>query len=199
MKSFSRKLLLLLAALALVAAACGSDDDDSASDAGSDDAPADSSDDSDDGAAGGLEGTLRVMIHQNPPMVEWVEAFNDDFEAANPGVTIDLSVIDAADIPTANQTRLSAGDIDVTTITVSGFANPVQDYMTDAEPPYWQQLIEAGLLMDLTGQDFVSNYDDAAIAEGGSYNGGLYSINLGRVSYSGSSSTRRCPRPSSSG
>ena len=132
MKNISRKLLLLLAVLALVAAACGSDDDDSATDTGGDDAASDDSGDdagSDDSTGGdaGLEGTLRVMIHQNPPMVEWVENFNSEFEAANPGVTIDLSVIDAADIPTANQTRLSAADIDVTTITVSGFANPVQD------------------------------------------------------------------------
>ncbi len=193
-----RKLMLLLAVLALVAAACGSDasTDDADGDAGSTDTEAtesasDDSSSSDDGdtdtaeAAAGLEGTLRVMIHQNPPMVEWVESFNADFEAANPGVTIDLSVIDAADLPTANQTRLSAGDVDVTTVTVTGFANPVQPYMTDVEPPYWQQLIDAGLLMDLSGQDFVGNYDDAAIAEGGSYDGGVYSLNLGRVSYSG--------------
>lgn len=193
MKHLFRKLLLLFVVLALVAAACGSDT--SSDDAASGDSGAETESDSGDDAAtsgddaapadSGLEGTLRVMIHQNPPMVEWVENFNADFEAANPGVTIDLSVIDAADIPTANQTRLSAGDIDVTTITVSGFANPVQDYMTDAEAPYWQQLIEAGLLMDLSDQDFVGNYDDAAVAEGGSYNGNVYSINLGRVSYSG--------------
>ena len=191
MKQLSKKLALLLAVLALVAAACSSDDDDSAADAtdaGDSAAEETSSDDGgDDGTAdeAGLEGTLRVMIHQNPPMVAWVENFNDEFEAANPGVTIDLSVIDAADIPTANQTRLSAGDIDVTTVTVTGFANPVQPYMTDVEAPYWQQLIDAGLLMDLSGQDFINNYDDAAIAEGGSYDGGVYSLNLGRVSYSG--------------
>jgi raffinose/stachyose/melibiose transport system substrate-binding protein len=118
-------------------------------------------------------------------MVEWVENFNAEFEAANPGVTIDMSVVNAADLATVNQTRLTAGDIDVTTITVTGFANPVQPYMTDVDPPYWQQLIEAGLLMDLSDQDFVANYDDAAISEGGSFDGSVYSLNLGRVSYSG--------------
>ena len=122
MKNLSKKLLLLLAAMALIAAACGSDDDDSAGDT-DDGAVTDGGGDAESGEAE-LEGTLRVMIHQNPPMVEWVENFNADFEAANPGVTIDLSVIDAADIPTANQTRLSAGDVDVTTVTVTGFANP---------------------------------------------------------------------------
>ncbi len=195
MKQTVQKLWLLLVALALVAAACGSDSssDDTASDdtstetASTDDSSSDDAAADDDAAeaSAGLEGTLRVMIHQNPPMVEWVEKFNADFEAANPGVSIDLSVIDAADLPTSNQTRLSASDVDVTTVTVTGFANPVQPYMTNVEPPYWQQLIEAGLLMDLSGQPFVDNYDDAAIAEGGSFDGGVYSLNLGRVSYSG--------------
>ena len=95
-----------------------------------------------------------------------------------------MSVVNADDIPTVNQTRLNAGDIDVTTISVTGFANPVQPYMTDADTPYWQQLIEAGLLMDLTDQDFVQNYDQAAIDDG-SIDGSVYSLNLGRTIYSG--------------
>jgi raffinose/stachyose/melibiose transport system substrate-binding protein len=57
--------------------------------------------------------------------------------------------------------------------------------MTDVEPPNWQQFIEAGLLMDITGQPFVDNYDDATITDAGSYDGKVYSVNLGRVSYSG--------------
>jgi raffinose/stachyose/melibiose transport system substrate-binding protein len=57
--------------------------------------------------------------------------------------------------------------------------------MAGADAPYWQQLIDAGLLMDLTDQPFVANYDEAAIAEGGSYDGKVYSLNLGRTTYSG--------------
>lgn len=127
--------------------------------------------------------TLRVLIHQNPPMVEFMEAFNDKFEAAYPNVTVDMSVVNADDLSTVTQTRLSANDIDV--IDIFGFANGVQPYMTDVTPPNWQTLIEAGLLMDLTGQPFVDNYDEATIRDAGSYNGKVYSINLGRVSYSG--------------
>lgn len=188
----AKKLLLIFVALALFAAACGGSDD-SAESTGDDQATQESGGDesSDEGSSDaatdeeGEGGTLRVMIHQNPPMVEWVEKFNADFEAANPGVTIDLSIVEASDLPTVNQTRLTASDIDVTTLTVTGFANPVQSYMSDVDPPYWQQLIEAGLLMDLSDQPFVQNYDDAAIAEGGSFEGKVYSLNLGRVSYSG--------------
>ncbi len=127
--------------------------------------------------------TLRVLIHQNPPMVEFMEAFNAEFEAAYPNVTVDMSVVNANDLSTVTQTRLTANDIDV--IDIFGFANPVQDYMGDATPPNWQTLIEAGLLMDLTDQPFVSNYDEATIRDAGSYNGQVYSINLGRVTYSG--------------
>ena len=118
-------------------------------------------------------------------MVTFMENFNKEFEAANPGVKIDLSIVEANDLPTVNQTRLTANDIDVTTVTVTGFANPVQPYMTDVDKPYWQQLIEAGLLMDLTDQPFVQNYDPAAVAEGGTFDGKVYSLNLGRTTYSG--------------
>lgn len=127
--------------------------------------------------------TLRVLIHQNPPMVEFMEAFNDEFEAAYPNVTIDMSIVEAGDLATVSQTRLTANDVDV--IDIFGFANAAQPYMTDVDAPNWQQFIEAGLLMDLTGQPFVDNYDEATITDAGSYDGKVYSINLGRVTYSG--------------
>ncbi|MDJ0770518.1 MAG: extracellular solute-binding protein [Ilumatobacter sp.] len=197
MKHTRRKILPILVTTALLAAACG-DDDDSADDAATDDAATDdaatddaatddaATDDAatDDAAGSGLEGTLRVLIHQNPSGVEFIENFNADFEAANPGVTVDLRIVNADDIPTQNQTQLTANDIDITTISVTGFANPVQDYMTDAEPPYWQQLIDAGLLMDISDQAYVANYDDAA-NDSSSYNGSQYAVALGRTTYSG--------------
>lgn len=127
--------------------------------------------------------TLRVLVHQNPPMIEYMEEFNAAFEEANPNISIDMSIVDAQELSTVTQTRLTAGDIDV--IDIFGFSNPVQPFMGDATPPNWQTLIEAGLLLDLTGQDFVDNYDEATIADAGSWNGGIYSVNLGRSAYSG--------------
>lgn len=127
--------------------------------------------------------TLRVLVHQNPPMVEFMEAFNQQFQANHPDIVVDMSVVNANDLSTVTQTRLSANDIDV--IDIFGFANAVQPYMKNVDPPNWQQLADAGLLMDLTDQPFVANYDDATIADAGTYNGKVYSINLGRVSYSG--------------
>jgi len=188
-----KKWTATIAVLGLAIAACGGDDDTSepADDTGAEATAEDTggeataAEDTGGEAASGLEGTLRVLIHQNPPMVEWMETFNDEFEAANPGVTVDMAIVSADDLNTVNQTRLTANDIDVTTISVSGLANPVQPYMEGVEPPAWQTLIEAGLLMDMSGESFVGNYDPTAIADGGSFDGGVYALPLGRVSYSG--------------
>lgn len=127
--------------------------------------------------------TLRVLVHQNPPMVEFMEAFNKKFQDKFPNITVDMSVVNANDLSTVTQTRLTANDIDV--VDIFGFSNAAQPYMKQVDPPNWQQLIEAGLLMDISDQPFVQNYDAPAIQDAGSYNGKVYAINLGRVSYSG--------------
>ncbi len=175
---------LLLAALAI--AACGGQPADAPpADAPPADAPpADEHvDEPGDHDAEAEPVTLRVLIHQHPPLVEYMETFNEQFEAAYPNVTVDMSVVNAADLPTVTQTRLTANDVDV--IDMFGFANAAQPYMVDVVPPNWQTLIEAGLLMDLTGQPFLDNYYPEAIADAGSFNGKVYQINLGRVGYSG--------------
>lgn len=105
--------------------------------------------------------TLRVLVHQNPPMVEFMEAFNEKFQQDNPGIVIDMSVVNANDLSTVTQTRLSANDIDV--IDMFGFSNGMQPYMKNVDAPNWQQLADAGLLTDLTDQPFIANYDDATM------------------------------------
>lgn len=127
--------------------------------------------------------TLRVLVHQNPPMVEFMETFNQQFQESHPDIVVDMSVVNAGDLSTVTQTRLSANDLDV--IDMFGFSNAAQPYMTNVDPPNWQQLIDAGLLMDLTDQPFVANYDEATIRDAGTYNERVYQVNLGRVSYSG--------------
>ncbi len=133
--------------------------------------------------AGAAPVTLRVLVHQNPPMVEFMEQFNQRFQATYPNVKVDMTVVNANELSTVTQTRLTANDVDV--IDIFGFSNQAQPYMKNVTPPNWQTLIEAGLLLDLTDQPFVKNYDPAAIADAGTYNGKVYQVNLGRVSYSG--------------
>ena len=127
--------------------------------------------------------TLRLLVHQNPPMVEFMQSFNDKFTANNPNIKVDMAVVNASELATATQTRLSANDVDL--IDIFGFANPAQPYMKNVDKPNWQQLIEAGLLSDLTGQPFVSNYAPASNKDAGTWDGKVYQVNLGRVIYSG--------------
>ena len=116
-------------------------------------------------------------------MVAFMEEFNQKFQEKYPNITVDMSVVNANDLSTVTQTRLTANDIDV--VDIFGFANAAQPYMKKVDPPNWQQLIDAGLFMESTDQPFVKNYDAATIKDAGSYNGKVYAINLGRVSYSG--------------
>lgn len=131
----------------------------------------------------GSSTTLRVLVHQNPPMVAFMEEFNKAFEAANSDIKVDMTVVNANELSTVTQTRLTANDIDV--IGIFGFSNQAQPFMSNVTPPNWQTLIEAGLLLDITDQPFVKNYDEVSIRDAGTYNGQVYHINLGRVSYSG--------------
>jgi raffinose/stachyose/melibiose transport system substrate-binding protein len=127
--------------------------------------------------------TLRVLVHQNPPMVEFMEAFNAKFTEKYPNITVDMSVVNANDLSTVTQTRLTANDVDV--VDVFGFSNAALPYMKNADPPNWQTLIEAGYLLDISDQPFLANYYPAAIEDAGTYNGKVYQINAGTVSYSG--------------
>jgi raffinose/stachyose/melibiose transport system substrate-binding protein len=127
--------------------------------------------------------TLRLLVHQHPPMVEYMEQFNDAFTEKYPNIDIDMSVVNASDLSTVTQTRLTAEDVDI--IDIFGFSNSVQPYMKGAEPPNWQVMIESGLLLDLTGQSFLDYYDPVAIRDAGTYMDKVYEINLGRVIYSG--------------
>jgi raffinose/stachyose/melibiose transport system substrate-binding protein len=127
--------------------------------------------------------TLKVLVHQNPPMVQFMEEFNQKFSAKYPNITVDMAVVNANDLSTVTQTRLTANDVDV--VDMFGFANAAQPYMKNVDPPNWQTLIEAGYLLDLSDQPFIKNYDSATIKDAGTYNGKVYAVNLGRVSYSG--------------
>jgi raffinose/stachyose/melibiose transport system substrate-binding protein len=127
--------------------------------------------------------TLKVLVHQNPPMVEFMEAFNKTFSDKYPNITVDMAVVNANDLSTVTQTRLTANDVDV--VDMFGFANAAQPYMKNVDPPNWQTLIEAGYLLDISDQPFVKFYDQPTIMDAGSYNGKVYQVNLGRVSYSG--------------
>jgi raffinose/stachyose/melibiose transport system substrate-binding protein len=179
----SRRVLTLVSmifVLAMLLSACGGGSQPAAAPT---QAPAAAQAQPTEAPAAGEKATLKVLVHQNPPMVEFMNTFNEKFQAKYPNLTVDMSVVNANDLSTVTQTRLTANDVDV--VDMFGFANAAQPYMKNVTPPNWQSLIDAGLLMDISDQPFIKNYDEATIKDAGTYNGKVYGINLGRVSYSG--------------
>lgn len=126
---------------------------------------------------------LEILIHQNAPLVDYLNAMDAKFMAANPGIKVNLSVVKADELAMSTQTRLAAGDVDI--IDMFGFAQGIQPYMKGADKPNWQTLIEAGMLMDLSGQPFLKNYDKAAISDAGTFKGKVYEVNTGRYAFTG--------------
>jgi raffinose/stachyose/melibiose transport system substrate-binding protein len=183
MKSKWFSLASLLLVVILVISACGATEEPAVQPTEAPESGGEAAQPTEAPAAGAEEVTLTVLVHQNPPMVEFVESFNESFQEKYPNITVDMSVVNANDLSTVTQTRLNANDVDV--VDMFGFANAAQPYMTNVTPPNWQTLIDAGLIMDISDQPFIQNYDDATIQDAGTYNGKVYQINLGRVSYSG--------------
>lgn len=174
--------MALLLVLGLVAAACGNDDD------STDTTAAPTATTTTAAAGGGVEGEVKVLLHQNPPLVAYMEGFNSRFKEANPGATVSMEIVNSDDMATAIQTRLTAGELDVIDFCAppcASFSNPVQEYMTNVDAPLWQQLIEAGLVADLTNEPFTANWDQNALAAAGSYDGKVYALPAGRVSTAG--------------
>jgi raffinose/stachyose/melibiose transport system substrate-binding protein len=185
----SKKLLALISALlvlaAILAACGGSPPAPAASDSGTaaTTAPA--------AAPADEKVTLKVLVHQNPPMVEFMNAFNEKFQAKYPNITVDMSVVNANDLSTVTQTRLTANDVDV--IDMFGFANPVAAVHEERHPPNWQQLIDAGLLMPTSRTRRSSRTTTRSRSRTpASYKGKVYGVNLGRVSTAASTTTRTC-------
>lgn len=178
------RLIAVLLVMSLIAAACGGDDSGESPTTTADGATPTTQGGTTDTTAPPVDDvTLTVLIHSQEPMTSFVESFSKDFEDANPGVTVDVSVVGAGDLATVTQTRLSANDIDI--IDMFGFANPVQDYMGNATPPAWQTLVEAGLLLDITDESWVANYDEPSIEQACTFEGRVYCVNLGRTIYGG--------------
>ncbi len=127
--------------------------------------------------------TLRVLIHNNPPFVDFMNSLNAKFMQKYPNVKVDMGVVNSQSFAQVTQTRLTANDVDV--VDIFGFSNKVEDYMKNVEKPAWQKYIEAGLLLDLTNQPFIKNYDPNALKDAATFNGKIYEINTGRYAFSG--------------
>lgn len=166
--------VMLSCSMALVFTACGS----ASPEAGSSAAPSAAAT-----ASAEKPITLKLATWEQPSNLAALTKINEKFHEKYPNITIkfDTSKPDAA-YQTLLQTRLNANDADI----VTDFAiNAKKDWHKGSAVPSLQQYIDAGLIEDLTGQDFLKNYDAAALKDSMTYKDKVWGVNLGKVTYSG--------------
>ncbi|WEK54547.1 MAG: extracellular solute-binding protein [Candidatus Cohnella colombiensis] len=178
-------LLLAMVMMIAVLAACGGGNN-NASNSSSSDTPKSSSASTDsDNSNSDEKVTLKIIHWINEPVNLYYEDFNKRFTEKYPNITVDYQIVPSdATYDQLQQTRISANDTDLLAIK-SGFAPIPQDWATGAQDPLWKQWIDTGLIADLTGQDFLANYNAADVANSTTYNGKVYGVNMGKVSFTG--------------
>lgn len=183
-----RKLLCLVLALLMIAAltACSGGVTGGAPAATQDGAAGTDGADSSAGdeASTPAEGTsVDVLTWSNAATVEYLKSIADAFHEAYPDHYLTVSEVPSAEIDQVIQTRISAANVDI--VSFQTFSKPQEEWNQDSiDKPAWQQYIDEGLLLDLTDQPFIDNYN-LDILMGNSYKDRLYSLNMGTVAYTG--------------
>lgn len=126
--------------------------------------------------------TLNLITWTNQATTDVLEQLDEKFTQENPNITIEITAVDSATYPQLVQTRVAAEDVDI--IAQQQFV-PNPDYTKGLDTPPFEQYIENGDFMDLTGQDFLSVYDENAIKDSASFDGKVYAIPMSRTSYNG--------------
>lgn len=180
-KKFS--LLLLTLSLMLVMAACGSKEEPKQETAPTTDNTETQATEPSNG--GDISGSLKMIGWTNKAVNDYITAFNKKFEEKYPNVKVDYVVSQSDDVyKQLMQSRLTANDVDIFP-NLSGFILSPQTWSPGAEKPNWQQWIESGLIADLSNEAFVKNYNENDVKNAGKFDGKVYGIPTGTVSFSG--------------
>lgn len=180
-KKFAASLSVLFM-LAAILAACGGNNNDgknASTPASSSKTPAASK------GASGEKVTLKIIHWINEPVNKYYEEFNKKFTERYPNITVDYQVVPSdATYDQLQMTRINANDTDLLAIK-SGFAPIPQDWAAGAQDPLWKQWIDTGLIADLSGEEWIKNYNSTDVQNSTTYNGKVYGINMGKVAFTG--------------
>ncbi len=169
--------ILMLALFTTLLAACGGNNGGSKEAAGN----------SGDGGKGSSDApvTLKVIHWINEGTNKYYEDFNKRFTERYPNIKVDYTIVPSdATYDQLQQTRVSANDVDILALK-SGFAAVPQEWTPGAQDPVWKQWIDAGLIADLAGEAFMSNWDANDVANSVTYNDKIYGVNMGKVAFTG--------------
>lgn len=107
---------------------------------------------------------LNIVLHDNPQTTIALTDLTEKFEEANPSIKVNLSFIPTNDYGAARTARLAAGEADIVE-GPGGTANatPAPDYTTGLPDSDWVKGVEAGQWVDMSGEDFISNFNESVI------------------------------------
>ncbi|GIQ68962.1 extracellular solute-binding protein [Xylanibacillus composti] len=172
--------LLLTMAVLLVLSACSGGNGGSATQSPNGDSGSKGSGDA------GKQVTLRVLHWINEPVNKYMEdVFIPQFEEKYTNVKIDYTTVPSdSTYDQLMQTRINANDADIVAYK-SSFVGAPQEWSPGAADPLWKQWADAGLLADLTEEDFIANYNPVDVENAMTYDGKVYGVNMGKVSFTG--------------
>lgn len=131
-----------------------------------------------DGGDTNVTGTLEILVSSASASDAAFEEVTAAFEDAYPDVTVNLTSVDNDNYPATKSSRLTAGNVDI--FVVKNFRD-VPEYAADSTPED-VLLAQAGMLLDLGDQDFMSNYT-STVLDAQSVGGKTYAVPTG-LSYS---------------
>jgi len=127
---------------------------------------------------------IKIITWAQQTNVDAINELNASFTKKYPNVTFTVDTVDSNQYPTLEQTRLSAGDVDIIS-QVAAFDQVPQDFTKGLDKPAWMQYIEGGQFLDITDQPFIKNWDPNMIKDAVSYNGKVYGLDMGKVGFNG--------------
>ena len=127
--------------------------------------------------------TLKLIMHVNAPAVQAIQDMATAFHQQNPDITVSVTTAQTNDYPTLQATHLSAKDVDI--VEVASFTGAPTAYSLGAQKPLWQQQVDGGNYLDLTGQAFLAKFSPTAITNTSTYNGKVYSVPTGTAPFTG--------------
>lgn len=141
-------------------AACGGGDSTTPTTGATGDETTSEPDSSSDGDAADVSGDIRILVSSasasDAAFQEVVDAFNETYPDAN----AILTSVPNDSYPTTKSAQLTAGEVDI--FVVKSFRE-MPEYAADATPDD-VQLAQAGSLLDLTDEPFMSNYSESVLA-----------------------------------
>lgn len=126
---------------------------------------------------------IKMITWSNAGTVDVLKELNEKFKGET-GIEVELTEVPSGDYESLLNTRLAANDVDIFCYTTDSraFAQPVVDW-APMEQLTWESIITGGNALDLSGYDWIKNWNTGA--EACRYKDGIYGIATGMTLMNG--------------